>query len=279
MSFKGLPSLGIGGTMGCLMTYFFKPSVPQTDADTQAFLDAAGITDETITSALDDAVIALKANALWSKMRAIYPMVGGTADTCKYNLKDPRDLDAAYRLTYTGTVDFASTGITPQWGVTPKVLNYADTKFPSNGLAQNDGHISVFVRTYTGSGGVRLQMGFRGGGGDNLTVGNIPGLAAFGGIYGQFGFGGTYGTGLYLTSRTGATTQALYLNGSLLTADTTSSGTPTAGSTIWLGDTASDTLGGCGDEISFATIGSGLDSTEVATLNTIVQAFQTALGR
>lgn len=70
------------------------------DPDAKAFLQAAGINNTTIQIAIDHLVIDLKAASLWTKPKAIYPMVGGTAATCKYNLKDPRDADNAYRQTF-----------------------------------------------------------------------------------------------------------------------------------------------------------------------------------
>jgi len=77
-----------------------KNSGPLFDTDAQAFLTATGITDLTISNAINDLVVGLKADSLWTKYKAIYPCVGGTAFTHKFNLKDPRDLDAAFRLTY-----------------------------------------------------------------------------------------------------------------------------------------------------------------------------------
>ena len=68
------------------------------DTDAQAFITAAGITDTTQQSAINSLVTNLKGYGIWSKMKAIYPMVGGTANAHKFNLKDSRDLDAAFRL-------------------------------------------------------------------------------------------------------------------------------------------------------------------------------------
>jgi hypothetical protein len=80
------------------------------DPDAQAFITAAGITDTEIETAIDWLVRNLKSSGLWSKLYAFYPLVGGTALTCKWNLKDPRDLDAAFRLTFNGGMLFSSTG-------------------------------------------------------------------------------------------------------------------------------------------------------------------------
>ena len=84
-----------------------------SDADAVAFLTAAGITDVTISNAICTMVKDLKANGLWTKMKAIYPFVGGTASTHKFNLKDPRDLDAAFRLSFLGGWTHSATGALP----------------------------------------------------------------------------------------------------------------------------------------------------------------------
>lgn len=72
------------------------------DASATAFINAAGLTDVTQKSAVNTLVKDLKRFGLWSKIKAFYPFVGGTATTHKWNLVDPRDLDAAYRLTFSG---------------------------------------------------------------------------------------------------------------------------------------------------------------------------------
>ena len=80
------------------------------DPDAQAFITAAGITNTTQQNAIDNLVIGLKADGLWTPMQALYPFVGGTASTHKWNLKDPRDLDAAYRLQFGGGVTHNQNG-------------------------------------------------------------------------------------------------------------------------------------------------------------------------
>jgi hypothetical protein len=67
------------------------------DTDAQSFITAASLTDTTQTNAVNDLVLDLKAAGLWTKISTLYPMVGGNATSHKFNLKDPRDLDAAYR--------------------------------------------------------------------------------------------------------------------------------------------------------------------------------------
>jgi hypothetical protein len=83
------------------------------DPDAQAFITAAGITDNTQKTAINTLVVDMKGFGIWTKMKAIYPFVGGTASTHKWNLKDPRDLDAAFRLVFNGGWTHSSTGALP----------------------------------------------------------------------------------------------------------------------------------------------------------------------
>lgn len=72
------------------------------DVDATAFSTAAGLTDSIQKSAINTLVKDLKRYGIWTKIKAFYPFVGGSASSHKFNLKDPRDLDAAYRLTFSG---------------------------------------------------------------------------------------------------------------------------------------------------------------------------------
>ena len=56
------------------------------DSDAAAFLTASGITDSTQSGAVNRLVLDLKAASIWTKMAAIYPLVGGTAAKHKWNL-------------------------------------------------------------------------------------------------------------------------------------------------------------------------------------------------
>jgi hypothetical protein len=79
------------------------------DTDVTAFLNVTGITDATITSALDTLVVGLKTDGIWDKMKAIYPFVGGTATSHSYNLKNT----AAHQITWFGGLTHDVNGVTP----------------------------------------------------------------------------------------------------------------------------------------------------------------------
>jgi hypothetical protein len=92
------------------------------DPDAQAFFTASGLTGATNLNAVNQLVLDLKAASIWTKMKAIYPMVGGTAALHKWNLKDPQDTNAAFRLNFIGGWTHSSTGALPNG-----TNGYADT--------------------------------------------------------------------------------------------------------------------------------------------------------
>jgi hypothetical protein len=119
--------------------YSFGPSL---DADAQAFLSAAGITDATISGAIETLVVQMKADNIWNKMKAIYPLVGGTDNTHKWNLKDPRDLNEAFRLTFNGGITHDANGITSNG-----INGYADTYLNDIlHLVSDNKSISMYIR-------------------------------------------------------------------------------------------------------------------------------------
>jgi hypothetical protein len=122
---------------------------PALDPDAEAFLLAAGITDATITSAINNLVLSLKADNIWTKMIAIYPFVGGTASTHKFNLKDPRDLNAAFRLEYFGSPTHSADGMQGNGS-----SQYANTSLNCrNILTRTNSGVSYYCRNNTTSNG------------------------------------------------------------------------------------------------------------------------------
>ena len=84
----------------------FAPPGPVYDPDAQAFFTAESTAGVTLTTtqktAVNNLVVNLKAANIWTKFKAIYPIVGGTATAHKFNLKNPADTNAAFRLAFTG---------------------------------------------------------------------------------------------------------------------------------------------------------------------------------
>jgi len=252
----------------------------QTDSDAEAFFTAAGITDATQKSAVTTLTLALKQNSLWTKFYAIYPLVGGTATTHKWNLKDPRDLDAAYRITWVGTQTHASTGV-----LSNGTTGYGRTFFtPStNGFSSSNGAIGYYSRTNDNS-SPQYDMGSC----SAASANNVIVISRYNTGNAIFGVGtSTFACavavadslGFYVSSRVSATNTSGYKNGSLIK-NIADGGTQPAVPIFLLCLNNNTTPAFFSKkECAFAFISDTLSDSEVATLNTLVQSFQTTLGR
>jgi hypothetical protein len=248
------------------------------DPDAQAFFTASGLTGATNLTAINTLVVSLKGFGIWTKMKAIYPFVGGTAALHKWNLKDPQDTNAAFRLTFNGGWTHSTTGATPNG------LNaFANTFLSSNtSLLLNDQHISYYTRT--NSNGVEVEIGVIENGNPPITLLEIR---TSGITYASLATN-AYATytdpnslGFYLGSRTASNLTRLFKNGSNVGSSTTLSTTnPTTN--IFLGAAnrgSQPTAFYSVKECAFSSIGDGLTVTEAANFYTAVQAFQTTLTR
>jgi hypothetical protein len=260
---------------------FFQPYAFTTalDLDAAAFLSAAGITNNLIVAATNQLVIDMKATGLWTKMLAIYPIVGGTADTHKYNLKNPANTDAAFRLTYSGGITHSSTGMLPNG-----TNGYANTYFaPSTHLNVNSTHLSIYI----GTNNVQTTA-------DPVIMGAfvlveqsivIVSAANYAtrNLFNTISASQATRAGYIITTKTSSTVTDLYKNGTLGATGNSGGTLPT--SRVYIGNISIDALntpynnGWDNNEVRFATIGNSLNSTDATNLNNIVQTFQTTLGR
>lgn len=143
-----------------------KSRFASTDRDATAFLEAAGIFASHEQKAIYELVRLLKQYGLWSKMKAIYPFVGGTATTHKWNLKDPQDTDAAFRLTFSGGWTHSATGAKPNG-----TNAYADTYIiPANNFTLGSASAGAYSRT-------NLSTDSRNEYGVGIAAGNSPHFA------------------------------------------------------------------------------------------------------
>lgn len=252
------------------------------DPDAQTFLTATGITDSTISAAINTLVVDLKGNNLWAKMTAIYPLVGGTSTTHKFNLKNPVDSDAAFRLVFNGGWTHSSTGILGNG-----VNSYADTKFAMNLFSQNDSHMSVYCRTDTTANIIDYGVQFTSVSYSSFITCKLSGN--FNSRLNTSGFSdgltsNTDAKGHYLSYRNNSANITTRKN--LNTANTFSQTSTTAGANtlpVFLGNLNFNgtPLGGyySNREYAFATIGTALTAGESTTFYNIIQTFQTTLSR
>ena len=259
------------------MSFIVNPYVyaAQVDPDCAAFLTATGITDPTISGAICTLVTSLKSAGLWTKMNAVYPFVGGTATTHKYNLKNPVDTNAAYRLSFVGGWTHSANGALPNG-----TNGYADTFLnPNTNLSLTSAHVSIYSRTLT-VGGLEVDLGVFSASrflqlriAQNSVLGSTSSILYFTTT--------TDARGLWLASKRANNDREIYRNGASQSTVTTNDTTTFPGFNIYL---SARNDGGSANlfsnkQLAFASIGSGLNDTEVSNLYTAVQTFQTTLGR
>jgi len=242
------------------------------DADVTNFLTATVITDGTITTAITNLVSDLKTSYLWNRFLAIYPLVGGTASTHKYNLLDPRDLDVSFRTVFNGSWTHSSLG-----AVGDGSTAYADTNL--NSLF----NCTVFNETMGGY----VQ--------DNLSgclIGSTSNptdqiLQLGGTLYASLSGGNGSTTfpadkGLYLVNRVDQTNSKAYING-VEVFDFVSGITGFGNKDLNYYFGARNDGGTASfystNTFSFVFVSRGFTVLELGTLNTIIQDFQTTLGR
>lgn len=269
-----LANHGIISSSGGVLSY---------DADALAFITAASITDNTQKTAVNTLVTDLKNANIWTKMKAIYPFVGGTATSHKFNLKDPRDLDAAYRLSFVGGGTHSATGYLPN-GTTA----YANTFIkPNLVLNSTNSHLSFYSRTDSSN---QYMIGMQ----DDNT-GTAPHYIVANKTQDQYSISctdanrvlvnATNTQGYYIVSRENLTSLKGYKQGSLQGTNTTTSLGNRGAINILIGafnyrsPQASDSIFYGNKECTFATIGDGLTNAEMNNLYNVVQTFNTTLGR
>ena len=258
------------------------PIYPSFDSDAQSFMTSASITDSTQQAAVNYLVTDLKSNNLWTKMKAIYPMVGGTASTHKFNLKDPRDLDAAFRLVFNGGWTHSSTGAAPNG-----TNAYADTKLnPSTALTNNNYHLTHYSRTQKTTGG-EVDLG---------AISPSPIMISLSQYYqgaGKAFVAGDYNTsviinsaatntrGFQVNTRTSQTSAKMFFNNTQIGSTLTlSNPNPLPLVNISVGSNYGTTAYEfSAKENAFCSIGDGLTDTDASNLYTIIQNYQTILSR
>ncbi len=257
--------LSVGGETDSIITI---------DPDAQAFITAASITDPTQQAAINTLVTDLKGYSIWTKFSAIYPFVGGTATTHKFNLKNPLDTDAAFRLVFSGGWTHSTTGALPNG-----TNAYADTFLNASlHTSQNSVHLSYYSRTSTGGG--QTEMGHFTAGNGLYLIYSYDGFKALNSLSFQIGTSFTPTNGMLIGSRIDSTTEKYYHKGVLSNTVSKASTVP-QNSKVFIG---ANNVSGSASQFSskqtaFASIGDGLTDTEAANFYTAVQTFQTTLNR
>ena len=240
------------------------------DADALAFITAAGITDITQQIAIYTLVSDLKNYGIWTKLKALYPFVGGTASSHKFNLINPADTNAAFRLVFTGGWTHSSNGALPNgtnaWANT---FFNTSTQFTTSSASfgiysrTNDTTTRIYG-TATGTSLAHHNLG------SNFTAGDTASLF----------YTANPSTGFLMCSRTSTALLTAYRNSiSLGTNTTTISNYPNLN--FYIGARNSNGTEGffLNQQHALSFMGDGLSGIESANFYTAVQAYQTTLGR
>ena len=244
------------------------------DPDAVAFLTAAGITDATISAAINTLVIQLKSFGIWTKLKAIYPFVGGTATTHKFNLKNPADTNAAFRLLFSGGWTHSANGAQPN-----SVNGFANTFLNADtALVNASNHLSFYSRTSTV--GVTVEIGCSNGGNNFFHLRSAANFVS--GAISLVNFTSTVNAqGFWLGSKENSALRKAFKNGILEGTSLSINSTPYENLNIFIG--ARNDNGSAAffsnKECAFSSIGDGLTTTEATNYYTAVQAFQTTLNR
>ncbi len=250
------------------------------DVDAQRFFDSSGVSNTTQKSAINQLVLDLKSASVWTKFKAIYPMVGGTASAHKWNLKNPVNADTAFRLTFSGTWTHSSTGILPD-GATA----FADSHLiPNVSLSSGSASMGFYSRTSVAENAVdfgaeesanRFLMYLK-------YSDNTGYYDAYQTTDGRVSVASNTSTKLHILSRTSATRSDVYRDGTAIGNSTGSLiGIIPGTYSMYIG--ASNISGTASvfstKECAFAFIGAGFSSGEVTSINTAVNTFETTLSR
>jgi hypothetical protein len=259
---------------------------PSFDPDAAAFFAAVTGGGDTLTSteenAVNDLVVGLKADGIWTKFDALYPLVGGTATSTKWNLKDPRDLDAAFRITWYGGWTFSSDGAEGDGTSTGGDTHYN----PFNNATNNDFHWSLYVNGGTDTTVADYDFGGFASGNDwILTMAYNNASAPFTHYVNFNGFGylsigqsTARGMLIGLQDPSATNTTQLYKNATRIinSAQTQNNVNMNLGlGCSWRSGVTDPSA----RRFALASIGYGLDTVEAPNFYSRVQTFQTALSR
>ena len=246
------------------------------DPDAAAYLTATNtISDATISDAVNQLVLDLKAAGVWSKLDGAYPFAGSTATQHGYNLLDPQNTNAAYYLTWAGGWTHTLDGPKGNGSNT-----FADTHWPT--LSYADGtHLSVYNTvasgyfTYdVGNTGpdwaliVAYQAGrsyYKAGAGGYL---NVPGNS-------DTGFAGASSNG----TNNGGNLRYLHRDGSQVAQDTTGSVTLSTSNLVFGAANLTPAAPSNG-EYTWLSFGSEfINNTEMTAMYNAVETYKIAMSR
>jgi hypothetical protein len=256
------------------------PASGTTEANTflSAVVNAGGTgVTSTVSAATRTLFTSLVSNGLWDKMIAFYPIIGGNAEGCKFNGKNPLNTDNAFRITFNGGWTFDASGATPNG-----VNSYGETYInESTSMSLDDKHISTYILTNVD--GVYCDLGNFNNTNSGTNLFSRLSNEQYLRISDNYGFGNfsvADSSGFIVGSRLSSSSRKTFRNGSQ-TSNVTISSVSQLNRTMWI--SAMNNVGVdkyySPRKFSFVSFGYGLTDSEVSTLSSIINTFQTTLSR
>lgn len=245
------------------------------DSDMIKFFEAGNF-DGTHRRATKYFISNCKKYGIWNKIIAYWPIMVGTAANHKLNMKDPRDTDSAFRLTFFGNLSHSPTGMKGVSG------GYADTHvIPSANLLLNDCHLCFYART---AGSLSsIEMGSAAAGGPYTLLQLKYTNSWFYGDVNQTTEDGVlnpFPVGFHLATRTASNVKKLMIEGKVLLNGVAVSTGLNSRSMFLMCQNNNGTAGFFTTrECAGAGVGYGLTVTEAFIFSQIVKGTNTILGR
>ncbi len=252
-------------------TYF----IPATlDADASAYI-ATGITDATERTAINQFFKDLKSYSIYTKFYNLYLLVAGSSTTRKFNLVNPLDTNAAFRLSFQGGWSHGSTGSTPNGST-----GYADT-FLIPSLAVNLNDVAKSIYCDTESDALIIDCGTTDGTSRfDVLLRNSNQLTASLNQSGTSGISNSLSRGMFTFSRTASTLTTIYRNGASIGTHSVVADGRVNTYSDWLG--GRNALGSLqfpsNRRYRLYAVHTSMNATEAANFNIAVQTLMTSLG-
>jgi len=253
-----------------------------------AFIDSAAITNQTEKDAVCTLIKSLKDSSLYSKYIAIYPLLGSTGSSAKWNAANIMDADSSHRLTFFGGVTFGSLGVTFNG-----TNGYSDSHIvPASHFVKTDMSVVALISGGTLTGGFGSEYpctigcgveGFKTTAYEFLVRTSDIFFVTNGESQNYAYASNSSTTGIFIGNVKSGTI-SIIRNGTTLGSITQSAGGAIPSSqSIYIG--ANGYAGAAfpttyqNVTLGLVMIGTGLTSAEVAKLNGIVNTYKTTLGR
>lgn len=266
------------------------PASGTTEAQTYLtnVVNAGGSVNSSQSAATISLFTSIVSNGLWGKLYAFYPTLGGTAASHIFNGRS-----GSYNLTFNGGWTHTSSGMQPNG-----TNGYAETNFnPNNVIGNNNASsLGVYVNLQGTVGDRIYDMGAATNDSILTDLWNIAAKRTSGAGNNTLFDSGTYdpsalgrvsttsqasASGMTIGSARASNDRTLYRNGSNIATNTGSRALTYPNRTILIGAQKNEApiLYYNSNQYAFAFMGAGLTNTDIVNLSSIINTYQTSLGR